>query len=461
MQILSYRGPNAPGGVSNAITQIYEQNQNGGDWWYVDGEHLRTTSEQGADSTFSLNAELSAKHYGYCNNFLWPVLHDLPDHAHYSEDERQCYKAFNSAVAFRLRRAANQDGYFVNDYQFALTPKLLKGVTDTFAFWHIPFPANVRPDHVDAMIELAEGLLHANVVGFHTDEYKQNFFRFVSSYMNSIALVVDQHSIVSIDRTTGQRHSTRFVVSPLGIDGALWGNLAKVEHLHSQINLPEHIPFILSIDRADYTKGIVERIDAIEQFFADYPQWREKVVFVQVGTRSRPGLPEFDRYWSKCQKRLDALNLKYGKKHWQPLVWINATRSSAELAGLYSRAAAMIVSPVRDGLNLTAKEFIACQRLVPTGSANAGVGVLALSPGAGVWHELGNQCVAIEPGNKQAFALSILACLTMSQSEKYKRLEAMKESLAANSLDRWWDCFETECRRTVLSREKILERICG
>ncbi len=461
MQILSYRGPNAPGGVSNAITQIYHQNQGTGDWWYIDGEHLRSTSTLSADSTILINAELSAKHYGYCNNFLWPMLHDLPHLAHYSEEERQCYKELNLAIAFRLRRAATRWGYFVNDYQFALTPQLLQGAADTFAFWHVPFPKNVRPDHVDAVIELAEGLLHAKVVGFHTDEYRENFFRFVSTHMSRHYAVTDRHAITRFDRIGGPGHTTRFVVAPLGLDSDLWHSLVNVESLHTQTNLPENIPFILSVDRADYAKGIVERIDAIDQFFAQYPQWRERVAFLQVGTRSRPGLPEFDHYWLDCQNRLSTLNLKYGSDHWRPLVWIDAPRSSAELANLYSRAAAMIVSPLRDGLNLTAKEFIACQSLKQDSLSDFGGGVLALSSGAGVWHELGNQCVPIEPENKHAFAQSILACLTMSKSEKYRRLRQMKESLAANSLEGWWQSFESACRQPMPLRDRVLEKICG
>jgi trehalose 6-phosphate synthase len=456
MQILSYRGPSAPGGVSSAVTQIFEQesSSNSNEWWYIDGENLICKSAEGEDQDYVLDSNLVENHYKYCNNFLWPVLHDLPQFAHYSEQERLCYKAFNSGIAFRLRNLAkenNNNGFFVNDYQFALMPNLLKSTTESFVFWHIPWPRYVKPEHVDAMAELATGLLHANVVGFHTNEYRQNFFNFVTDNMPQFNVQTSDHTIRLIERTSYRSHSTKFVSAPLGIDSDHWSALANLGSLRQQVFTPADMPIILSVDRADYTKGVAERFAAIECFFEKYPQWQQKVSFLQLGTRSRQGLPEFDRYWQNCQERHTALNSHRATSGWQPLVWTDVPRTGAELATLYSKAAVMLVSPLRDGLNLTAKEYVACQKSRP--------GVLGLSRGAGAFKELGRGCVELDPHNPEAFANAIAQCLTMSDREKSIRTHEMKESLVTNSLERWWQSFEQQCRRT--QSKPMLERQIG
>ncbi len=452
MQILSYRGPSAPGGVSSAITQIFEQENSSNEWWFIDGDRLICKGVDDEDTDYALDSNLIENHYKYCNNFLWPVLHDLPQFAHYSQQERLCYKAFNSGIAFRLRNATSgTNGFFVNDYQFALMPKLLKNATESFVFWHIPWPKYVNPEHVDAMTEIAAGLLHANVVGFHTDEYRQNFFNFVTDHMTQFNVQNSDHTIKLIDKTSYRSHSTKFVCAPLGIDSEHWSDLANLGNLRQQIFTPPDMPIILSVDRADYTKGLAERFTAIECFFEKYPQWQQKVSFLQLGTRSRQGLPEFDRYWQNCQERQTSLNSHRATGNWQPLVWTDEPRSGAELAALYSKAAVMLVSPVRDGLNLTAKEFVACQKSHP--------GVLGLSRGAGAFKELGNGCVELDPHNPEAFAHAIAQCLSMSDREKAIRAHEMKESLAANSLTRWWQLFDQQCRWS--KSKSILERQIG
>ena len=461
MRILSYRGPSAPGGVSSAVTQIFEQESNSSEWWFIDGDRLVCKSAQGEDTEHAIDSSLIENHYKYCNNFLWPVLHDLPQFAHYSETERRSYKAFNSGIAFRLRTMEqnSQSGFFVNDYQFALMPNLLKHSTDSFVFWHIPWPKYICPEHVEAMAEVATGLLHSKVVGFHTDEYRENFFSFVNLHMPQFSVHPLDRSIKTIDSANYSVHATRFITAPLGIDSEQWSDLANLGSLHQQILTPPGIPVVLSVDRADYTKGVAERFTAIDYFFEKYPQWQQKVSFLQLGTRSMQGLPEFDRYWQDCQQRFQSLNSHRATDGWQPLVWTDSPRTSRELAALYRKASVMLVSPVRDGLNLTAKEFVACQKSRP--------GVLGLSKGAGAWKELGHGSVELDPHNPDAFAHAIAQSLAMSDSEKSSRSQVLKESLAANSISNWWTSFEQICR---LSQSKVthdrkigirLERICS
>lgn len=449
MQILSYRGPSAPGGVSNALTQIFENNDHFNKWWFVRDNFLKSKARRTQDSAFKLDPNLKRNHYRYCNNFLWPVLHDLPQFARYSTYERLSYNTFNAITASYLLSGRNkyQDSCFVNDYQFALIPKLIEQSFESFVFWHIPWPKHVLPQHVDPLKELAEGLLHSRLIGFHTSEYKENFFRFVEKHLLEFEIFEDEELIFRSNTRTREKLQTRIVVAPLGVDLNGWQSLSK----NSSYVPPSTVPFILSVDRADYTKGIYERIEAIETFFSRYPHWQERISFLQHGTRSRQGLPEFDSYWNNCQKKYKALNLLRSTQNWQPIVWSDRSYTGEELSSLYKQASVMLVSPVRDGLNLTAKEFIA--------SRSANPGILALSPGAGVWTELGADCVAIDPLDKIGFADSIARCLEMSETEKLNRTLSLQNKLSKNTLSHWWNSFYQDCRAS--QSDAVLEKICS
>jgi trehalose-6-phosphate synthase len=455
MQILSYRGPSAPGGVSNALTQIFNHDDEG--WWFIDSDQLRCQRDE--PMAFSIDERMAELHYSYCNNFLWPILHDLPQFAHYQREEHECYRSFNSAVAFRLKSAqkrgqVKEAGCFVNDYQFALVPTVLKTSLDTSVFWHIPWPKQVMPEHVDALVELASGLLNAKVIGFHTDEYLANFFDFVRNHM---AHEVDtaSNTIMSVSRNSHRLINRTFcLAAPLGIDVEHWQHLSRLGVLNHSLSAQAGDlfdgRFILSVDRGDYTKGILERIAGIDCFFEKYPQWREQVTFVQIGTRSRPGLSEFDKYWELCQNACADVNQKYSSNGWHPLVWFDSPKSSYELASLYNRAEVMLVTPVRDGLNLTAKEYVAC--------AGSG-GVLALSSGAGVYSELNGHCVEINATDSSDFATSIAVCLNMSDEQRLLRMQAMTAQLEANTLSSWWTRFVQACAEN--GSKVALQKVCS
>lgn len=451
MRMLSYRGPCAAGGVSSSLTQIFDYQRSDDEWWFIhdDSLHLRNKFEQ--EVGFSLDAELVSKHYRYCNNYLWPLLHDLPEFATYSENERSAYHDFNAIVSFLLkaRCKAGFEDCFVNDYQFAITPKLLSSHSNSYVFWHVPWPGDVPVEHVEALIEVALGLLGARVIGFHTDVYLKNFFRFVACHLPSYRVNYRDKSIASTNK--GIVRQTQFVVAPLGIDADRWNSLSWSDKSdHATIVGANSLPYVLSVDRVDYTKGIIQRLEAINCFFDMFPQWREKVTFVQLGTRSRPGLVPFDRYWEACRERYLKINQSFSSKDWKPIIWTDAPRTAEQVASLYSNANVMLVSPLRDGLNLTAKEFVACQKSKP--------GVLALSDGAGVWSEIGGDCVDIKPDDTADFAYAISKSLQMDRGERSRRMKRMKQAVSQNTLASWWSSFDEVCDLTKRERGKLLAR---
>jgi len=414
MQIVSYRGPTQPGGVSNALTQIDVLQKQQSNWFFISDHQLWMKKKDQNQPIYSFDRTIQRNHYFYCNNFLWPVMHDMPELARYSLVERLHYKVFNSTIALNLNRPNHRENeaYFVNDYQLALVPKFLNVNQNKYIFWHIPWPKNVWPQHVDALSEIAESLLEANAIGFHTQEYRNNFENFL-----------DQHLPFATARA-------KLLVLPLGIDNRFWQNSATQDHLRQATN---GLPYVLSVDRVDYTKGVRERLLAINHFFKSNPEWTQKIVFVQQCTRSRPGLGEFDKYWNECKSIYKSINSIYSTEAWKPILWTDKPSSPTELASNYANAAIMLVNPLKDGLNLTAKEFVASQQSDP--------GVLFLSNGAGVWSELGNHCLSVNPKDTHSFAHKILYGLNMSIQEKKRRQQLLKNCVAANTLSMWWQNF--------------------
>ncbi|MBX9567589.1 MAG: trehalose-6-phosphate synthase [Candidatus Obscuribacterales bacterium] len=437
MRILSYRGPCAPGGVSNSLAQIFNEHEAVSEWWFLRERDLVCVKDDNEKPSYSLHAELVSNHYRYCNNFLWPVLHDMPELAIYSEEEQKAYQAFNAVVSFRLRVAQkiSSDDCFVNDYQFALIPELTRKAMDSFVFWHIPWPKNIWMEHSAPLCEIAAGLLAARVIGFHIQEYLDNFVDFVIRNLPQLDIRRTVYGI-SIKDGPSSRRVISLVCAPLGIDSFHWNGMAKQDAELYEMGLG-NTPFILSVDRCDYTKGVFERLNAIDYFFSINPEWKEKVVFVQIGARSRPGLPVFDQYWESCRRRFAQLNSNHATEQWNPLIWIESPQSSASLAKLYSRAQSMIVSPIRDGLNLTAKEYVASQHSFP--------GTLVLSKGAGVYKEIGKHCIEIETSDVSQFSNAISQSLTMSEAERYRRIHLLKSAVICNSLSSWWQSYLRLC----------------
>ncbi|MBY0357238.1 MAG: trehalose-6-phosphate synthase [Candidatus Obscuribacterales bacterium] len=422
MNILSYRGPGSAGGVSGTISGIMRNCAQSYDhWWHLYGTGIATRVSTTDNIAYVCNLQpgIVAGHYRYCNEFLWPILHDMPELAVLRAEDRTAYQQFNLAFthhAVQANTVHTRPRFFIQDYQLALAPALIsrKRKARINVFWHIPWPKNVDEAHVADLIEIAQSLLSANKIGFHTSEYADNFLRFAAKYLP-------------------EHPNTKIIVHPLGLDYDYWSAQDDPDESKELLfvkSLPKK--FVLSVDRADYTKGIIQRIKAIEHFFADYPEMRNEISFVQICQRSRAGLPAFDQYWQECQQAANIVNMKFARDSWQPLVWVQEALSSDALAYLYKRAEVMLVNPLRDGLNLTAKEFAACSKR----------GVLLLSPQAGVWHEFKNSAVSLDPACPQSMASQIFASLAISEEERCLKIAQMKLRLKQNPLSDWWEKFD-------------------
>lgn len=447
------------GGVSPALTRLVADDNAHHVWWHIDADTIKHSNAAGqVVARQPLPPAVIEGHYRYCNEFIWPIMHDLQEYATYRSEDRALYERFNRIMAREIasHRGAKRDRcgkLFVQDYQLALLPKELQRFDGPHCgiFWHIPWPKSVPQEFLPPLIDIAKSILSAEFIGFHTQEYCANFFRFVSKHITGVKISTRDRLVVRESRThtlnapqavissqsvrtIDDDLKTRVISAPLGLDVAHWQTLAKTRSntvLHPALL---NTDFVLSVDRADYTKGVIPRLEAIHHFFNDHPQMIGKVTFAQLCTQTRPGLEAFDNYWNDIKRLSREINNKYRNGNWQPIHNLKGPLNAQDLSVLYGHASVMLVNPLRDGLNLTAKEFVACQSDNP--------GALMLSQHAGAYEELGSWATNANPFDTRGMGHAVFEALNLSSKEKQLRIESMLEVLKANTIASWCDQFK-------------------
>jgi trehalose 6-phosphate synthase len=410
-------------------------------WWHLHDHYLQCAALDSArlKRKAHISEGIVEGHYRYCNEFLWPLMHGRDDLCHYSEADRDNYKALNMAVAACLNLSVDRHGAFVHDYQLGLVSEYLAQRQSSISsfFWHIPWPATLPIGAESHVAEIANGLLRFRKIGFHLQAYAENFRAFVQQHLPEYTVSCDG-SIIS---RSGRQIDV--IANPAGVDSGFWYGAARAGERISPLN----VPYILSVDRADYTKGIVERIEAIRILFRDNPALKGKLQFVFVCQQTRSGLAAFDQYWERCQSLYRECINEFGSDEWTPIVWLPAMKPE-ELAKWYACADLMLVNPLVDGLNLTAKEFVASTMLSDS--------ALVLSQGAGVWQELGDNSTTISRCTPADIAEAIKKALAEPSLQRRTKMNALKRTVRQNSLDKWWqlmverksagvdECFQVE-----------------
>ncbi len=408
--MLSYRGSGKGGGVSSTLDELFVQHKQAiSAWLFIENDALTVRAQDRQHQLQPLSRHSSESHYAFCNEYLWPFMHGFMEKVAFRNQHYQMYRQLNELIAGFLSEFDCAQ-VLVHDYQFALVPSLLKRLNPerrVIAFWHIPWPKDVPQKHIGLMTQIAESLAQADRLGFHTQEYRDNFVDFARERLAEYCT----------DNT---------VVAPLGVNPRGW-DLGEAADIQPSTELFDGKRFVLSIDRGDYTKGIIGRLSGIETFLEHNPQWLHRIVFVQHCRRTRPGLPHFDGYWRRCLAKVRRINAKFASC--RPVLWMQEPVSKACLSALYRDASVMLVTPLRDGLNLTAKEFILCQQDDP--------GVLVLSRTAGAFDELSSCALGVDARQPEDIALKIRDALEMSASERLARMQTGKASVMANDLAVW------------------------
>jgi trehalose 6-phosphate synthase/phosphatase len=398
-----------------------------------------------AHPVWLFSEDMDQFYHGFCNRTLWPLFHYQPSYVQYDETQWEGYKRvnghFRSALLDILRP---DDTVWIHDYQLLLLPGLLResfpGLSIGF-FLHIPFPSfelfRLLPSEWKK--ELLQGMLGADLIGFHTHDYAQYFLRSVHRSLGH------EHHLGNI--LLGDRVS-RADTFPLGIDFGKYSDAAgQPDVLEESGNLAAKLAgqkIISSVDRLDYTKGILQRLKGYELFLEENPQWRGKVAFILTVIPSREEVDQYQRMKKEIDEAVGKINGAYGNTEWVPVLYQYRCLPFASLVALYSATDVALITPLRDGMNLVAKEYVACKR--------DGAGVLILSEMAGSARELG-EALVVNPNHGREIALALLQALTMPIEERMQRSAAMRERLKKQDAGHWADTFQKTLTDTrALSR---------
>jgi trehalose 6-phosphate synthase/phosphatase len=388
-------------------------------------------SSEGCQPVFLSQQDIEDYYHGFCNNTIWPLFHYFPEYAVYSASLWQAYRRVNRLFAEAVAGVARPgDIIWVQDYHLMLVPELIKErlpeMTVGF-FLHIPFPSFEIFRLLPWRRQLLEGLLGAELVGFHTYDYVQHF-------LNSVHSLLGYESLMG--QVTAADRITKADVFPLGIDYQHFYRTARSPAVRSQVSrFREKLGnrrIVLSVDRLDYTKGIPQRLEAFDLFLERHPEQREKLVLVMVVVPSRTRVEQYAQLKKRVDELVGEINGKYGSIGWTPVWYLYRSLSFDSLVALYNLADIALITPLRDGMNLIAKEYIA--------SRTDGGGVLILSETAGVAKELG-EAIVINVSNPAEIVRALEEALAMPRSEQKGRNRIMQKRLQRYHVGRWADEF--------------------
>jgi trehalose 6-phosphate synthase/phosphatase len=407
-------------------------------------------SEHGCIPVFLTEEQVSEFYEGLSNSSIWPLLHDLPNFMRYQQSWWKSYEEVNRIFAEKtLEQAHPGDLVWVHDYQLMLLPALLRAQRAELSigfFLHTPFPAYEIFRCHPRRKELVNGLLGANLVGFHTFGYLRHFCSAVQRLSDAAV------ALTSIEQD--QRH-TALGVYPIGVNAPKFDETldsAEFEQHRKDLQAAhEGKQVIVSVERLDYTKGILHRLDAIDLFLAEAPDV-DALKFIFVSVPSREGIEEYQTLREEIEMQVGRLNGKYASLRNSPIRFIHGSIPFVELCALYASADVAIVTPLVDGMNLVAKEFIACQR--------DAAGVLILSEFAGAAEELFN-AVRVNPYDAQTVAEAIKGALVLPKEQRRERNAPMRERVVQFDARHWARAFvgdlATQIPRNSQSQDDLSE----
>ncbi len=377
-----------------------------------------------------VDAETMVSFYeGFCNDTLWPLFHYFPSITAFKDRFWDDYLRVNRIFCDTVAQIARPgDVIWVHDYHLLLLPRMLKERLPDHAvgfFLHIPFPSfelfRMLPARWRNVI--LEGILGADLVGFHVNEYANYFLRCV------LRLLGHDHTM---GRVLARDHLAEVDAFPMGIDYERFRatalapeNMRRRDALRATVGERK---MIVSVDRLDYTKGIVNRLRGYEHFLRRYPQWRKRVVLALVIVPSRENVDQYQRMKRQIDEAIGRINGKYGSLDWTPISYQYTSLEFNDLVAFYAAGDVALVTPLRDGMNLVAKEYVA--------SCVDGRGVLILSEMAGASREMG-EAIIINPTTREEIAQALELALEMPPDEQARRLRVMQDRLHKYDVRRW------------------------
>jgi trehalose 6-phosphate synthase len=370
---------------------------------------------------------------GFANRVLWPILHYRLDLAEFTRRDLGGYFRVNEYFARGLESFLRPDDVvWVHDYHLIPLAKALRerGHKNRIGFFiHIPCPPpeilTALPNHE----QLIPTLGHYDLIGFQTEIDAANICRYFANECDVRQLGEDAFDF--------HGRIVKVGVYPVGVETEAFARLARraidTAFVREVLESLSGRAMIIGVDRLDYSKGIPERLNAFERFLTNFPDWRNRVTYLQITPRSRTGIPEYADIGRTVGELVGRINGTFGEASWTPLRYINKAHSRTALAGLYRGARAALVTPLRDGMNLVAKEYVAAQNPDDPG-------VLILSRFAGAARECA-AALLVNPYDPEGVAMAINRALSMPLEERRQRHAANYKVLAQNDLTRWAERF--------------------
>ncbi|WP_029519821.1 trehalose-6-phosphate synthase [Persephonella sp. IF05-L8] len=428
----------SPGGLVTALKQALYKRQaiwlGWGGTHHINKELKQLILETGKKEGFALYplplTEEERKNFfdGFSNGIIWPLFHTFPAYARFEPEYWQAYKKVNKKFADYIKKLVSKnDLIWVHDYHFFLLPEYLKnsGVQNKTGFFlHIPFPNPELFFKIPWRIELLEGLLHYDLIGFHTYIDRKNFLDCLDELIDGIQIKVKE----PITQIKYKGRTIKVGVFPISIDFEKYNNLAKqVKPLDKKRKL------ILGIDRLDYTKGLIHKLKAFKLFLEKYPELHCKVQLVQAVAPNIKKLPEYDQLKIEFEHLVSEINGKFGTDRWTPVRYIAGRLDFEKLIAYYRYSDICWVNSLKDGMNLVGKEYAA---------ANIDEnGVLLLSEFAGAATELYKDALLINPYDLEGTAYILYKALTMKDSQKSRRMKNLRKHIKKYDINWWSNAF--------------------
>jgi trehalose-6-phosphate synthase/HAMP domain-containing protein len=376
-------------------------------------------------------------YYGFSNEGLWPLCHITYTRPMFRESDWQTYKKVNQKFADNILEElpARNPFVFIQDYHFTLLPQMIKAKRPdaTIAlFWHIPWPNPEVFSICPYQAEILDGMLGCDLIGFHVQYHCNNFID-TANRLLECRIDTEKFSIVRASKETLVR---AFPISvDIGINSSVSPDeKAQIDRIRKEYELDGKV-VALGVDRIDYTKGLTERMMAVDRFLEKYPAHKGKFVFMQLGAPSRTHIKRYHDLMGELDELAEKINWKYMDNEWKPIVYLRRHFSPEEIKPFYRIADICIVSSLHDGMNLVAKEYISTK--------NDSSGSLILSCFTGASREL-TDAIQINPYSVEEFADSIKLAADMPPPERERRMENMRRVVTDNNIYRWAGSIITE-----------------
>ncbi|MBX9948761.1 MAG: trehalose-6-phosphate synthase [Candidatus Obscuribacterales bacterium] len=434
LKVISYTGPGQSGGVSKSLEPVVKRLGTKVHWFAIEGQSLPIQDTPPEGFSFyspKVPALLAERHKKAANEYLWPLLHGLTEKAKFDAENWKAFRQVNEIVASDSLTVSSQSFptlCWLHDYQVPLAAPLMSMQAGLIIcqFWHVPWPEPEVIVNSPVGKELVDALLCNKLIGFHTTEYATNFLNTVKELFPNAQVDVLKMEV------RRRRSHTRVVVMPLGLDFSLWQKLArsnkpKAEAMGVKHKLANQV--LLGVDRIDYTKGVLEKLKGLERFLETNEGWHRRFHYVQVCHAVKTPGSSPSEYEILVEADIARINKRFASNGWQPILPVNEYLDQNELAAWYQAADVLLVNSIKDGLNLIAKEYVACRQDEQ--------GSLILSKQTGSSAELSQGALIVDPQCPDSIANAISQSLSMEVEEKRRRMNSMRRVVGWNQLHDW------------------------